>query len=78
MRCASGTYKLEKRDFSTERDKKERLQYRKMGRLERDHPHFWTDDVAFYLDGVCFVHKSNPIPKVLKIAGEKGFTLWLQ
>ena len=23
-------------------------------------PHFWTNETAFYLDGVSFVHKYNP------------------
>ena len=27
---------------------------------------YWTSDVAFYLDGVSFVYKSNPMGDVLK------------
>ena len=48
-----------KKDLLKESD---RLQYaRKMARYERDFPGFWTDEVAFYLDGVSFVYKTNPM-----------------
>ena len=51
-----------KKGLLKESDKKERLQYaRKMERFERDHPRFWNDEVAFYLDGVSFVYKNNPM-----------------
>lgn len=51
-----------KKGLLKESDKKGRLQYaRKMERYEKSHPNFWTDEIAFYLDGVSFVHKTNPM-----------------
>lgn len=51
-----------KKGLLKESDKKDRLQYaRKMARYERDFPGFWTDEVAFYLDGVSFIYKTNPM-----------------
>ena len=51
-----------KKGLLKESDKKERLHYaRKMERWERDNPRFWTREVAFYLDGVSFVYKTNPM-----------------
>ena len=51
-----------KKGLLKESDKKERLQCsRKMERFERDNPRFWNDEVAFYLDGVSFVYKNNPM-----------------
>ena len=32
-----------------------------MQRWERDNPRFRTKEVAFYLDGVSFVYKTNPM-----------------
>ena len=52
-----------KKGLLKESDTKDWLQYsRKMARYERDfRAGFWTDEVAFYLDGVSFVYKTNPI-----------------
>ena len=51
-----------KKGLLKESDKKERLHYaRKMERWERDNPRFWTKEVAFYLDGVSLVYKTNPM-----------------
>jgi len=34
-----------------------------MKRKVKESPEFWTKDVAFYLDGVSFVYKTNPLSK---------------
>ena len=39
-------------------DAKLRLQYAK--RMKNKGPRFWTNDIAFYFDGVGFLHKTNP------------------
>jgi transposase len=48
----------------TDRDYKKRLGYaRKMQKMKSD---FWIKDVAFYLDGVSFIYKRNPLGEALK------------
>jgi transposase len=51
-----------KKGLLTDKDRKRRLKFaRKTKRLcLRENAHFWRDEVAFYLDGVSFVHKYNP------------------
>ena len=45
-----------------ESDRKVRVQYaRKMDREEKNNPGFWREEVCFYLDGVSFVYKTNPM-----------------
>ena len=49
-----------KKGLLTEK-KKLRLQFaRKMERYEKENAHFWANKIAFYLDGVSFIHKCNP------------------
>ena len=51
-----------KKGLLNERNKKSSLQFaRRMERYERSHPGYWANEVAFYLDGVSFVYKSNPM-----------------
>ena len=51
-----------KKGLLNESNKKSRLRFaRKMERYERSNPSFWANEVAFYLDGVSFVFKSNPM-----------------
>lgn len=51
----------EKRLLS-EKDKRIRLKHaHSMKRVLRSHPDFYTNHVAFYLDGVSFIHKFNPM-----------------
>lgn len=51
-----------KKGLLKERNKKLRLQYaRKMIRYGKTNPNFWANEVAFYLDGVSFVYKTNPM-----------------
>ena len=46
----------------SEKDRRIRLQYaRKMKRELSRNPDFFKHDIAFYLDGVSFVHKHNPL-----------------
>ena len=46
----------------SEKDRRIRLQYaRKMRRELSGNAHFFKHDIAFYLDGVSFVHKQNPV-----------------
>ena len=45
-----------------EKDRRIRLQYaRKMKRELSRNPDFFKHDITFYLDGVSFVHKHNPL-----------------
>ena len=51
-----------KKGLLSERDKQVRLKYARAMRAElKKHPNFYTSHVAFYLDGVSFVHKYNPM-----------------
>ena len=46
----------------SEKDRRKRLQYaRKMKHELSRNPDFFKHDIAFYLDGVSFVHKHNPL-----------------
>ena len=50
-----------KKGLLTENNKKLRLQFaRKMECYEKENAHFWANKIAFYLDGVSFIHKCNP------------------
>ena len=50
-----------KKGLLSENDRKVRLQFaRKMKRKVKQNPDFWTNEVAFFLDGVSFIHKYNP------------------
>ena len=50
-----------KKGLLSENDRKQRLRFaRKMTRKVRENPDFWTNEVAFFLDTVSFVHKYNP------------------
>ena len=52
----------QKKGLLKECNKKLRLQYaRKMIRYGNTNPNFWANEVAFYLDGVSFVYKTNPM-----------------
>jgi hypothetical protein len=51
-----------KKGLVTERDKILRMKYsRQMKRCMNQNKSFWKDEVAFYLDGVSFVFKHNPL-----------------
>ena len=47
-----------KKGLLTEKDKKERVGFAKR---MKDDTSFWTDKISFYLDGVSFAHKRNPL-----------------
>ena len=50
-----------KKGLLNDKDKRLRLSYaREMTRVLRDHPDYYTNHVAFYLDAVSFVHKNDP------------------
>ena len=50
-----------KKGLLSENDRKVRLRFaRKMKRKVKQNPDFWTNEVAFFLDGVSFIHKYNP------------------
>lgn len=54
-----GFFQARKKGLLTEKDRRQRLKY---AQDMRDYaPSFWTDEVSFYLDGVSFVHKYNPL-----------------
>lgn len=51
-----------KKGLLTEKDKKLRLQYAKtMKAVLKQWPEYYTKHISFYLDGVSFVHKYNPM-----------------
>ena len=35
-------------------------------KVPKDSPKFYTHDISFYLDGVSFVHKYNPLKTALQ------------
>ena len=47
------------------RDAKLRLQYAK--KMQKKDSDFWTNDIAFYFDGVGFVHKTRPKAAALTV-----------
>ena len=50
-----------KKGLLSENDRKLRLPFaREMRPKVRQNPDFWTNEVAFFLDGVSFIHKYNP------------------
>ena len=56
-----------KKGLLNKKDHSKRLQYaRKMKRVSEE---FWTNEVAFHLDGVSFVHKHNPKAKATQPKG---------
>ena len=55
-----------KKGLLMEKDKKSRLAYaRKMKQIQVSNPGYWCNDVAFYQDGVSFIHKTNPMSAAL-------------
>lgn len=56
-----------KKGLLTEKDKKQRLQYAKnMRGVLKMYPDFYCNHIAFYLDGVSFIHKYNPMREATK------------
>ena len=63
-RLGYGFFQSRKKGVLTKKDLKIR---RRFARNMKSKPEdYWTSDVAFYLDGVSFVYKSNPMSDVLK------------
>ena len=57
-----------KRGILLENDLWERLKFAKaMATTSVD---YWTEQVAFYLDGVSFIHKTNPASDAVKPKGK--------
>ena len=57
-----GFLQRRKKGILSERDKKIRRKFgRKIQQAMRTNENFWTNEVAFFLDGVSFVHKYNPM-----------------
>jgi hypothetical protein len=51
-----------KKGLLSENDKVVRVKYaRSMRKCLKRYPNFYTDHIAFYLDGVSFIHKYNPM-----------------
>ena len=55
-----GYRQCRKKGQLTERDCQKRLKYARAVKKMALGDDFWTRDIAFYLDGVSFAHKSNP------------------
>ena len=52
-------YNARQKGILSAEDRQKRVQYCK--NVKTEHPaNIWTDGIAFYLDGVNFVHKTNP------------------
>lgn len=61
-----GYFQARKKGLLSEKDCKLRLKYgREMKRELARNPDFYTKEVAFYLDGVSFVHKRNPVASLV-------------
>jgi len=57
-----GYFVVRRKGIVSGKDRKQRLKYaRKMKRELARNSEFFKDEVAFYLDGVSFVHKQNPL-----------------
>ena len=57
-----GFYQTRKKGLVSERDKILRMKYaRKMKHCMLRNENFWKNEVAFYLDGVSFIFKHNPL-----------------
>ena len=56
-----------KKGLLSESDKKIRTKYaRNAKKILKDFPKFYTHDISFYLDGVSFIHKHNPLKTALQ------------
>jgi glucose/arabinose dehydrogenase len=53
-----------KKGILLEKDLKQRLKFAKS--MIKSNVDYWTKDIAFYLDGVLFIHKTNPASDALK------------
>ena len=54
-------FSARRKGILSDNDKKVRLQFaRNMKQELIRNPDFWKNEISFYLDGVSFVHKSNP------------------
>ena len=72
-----GYFVARRKGLVSEKDRKLRLKYaRKMKRELARNSEFFKDEVAFYLDGVSFVHKQNPLQATIgtksKVWRKKG------
>lgn len=66
-----GYYQTRKKGLLSQNDLKQRVSFaRKM--TKKYPPRFWTHEVAFYLDGVAFVYKTNPAEQ----ARAPGSRIW--
>lgn len=59
-----GYYQSRKKGVLTKKDFKRRRKFARS--MVTKHEDFWTKHVAFYLDGVSFVYKTNPMSDALK------------
>ena len=57
-----GFFQRRKKGLLTEKDRVTRVRFAKAMKTRiLTNGNFWSDEVAFYLDGVSFVHKNNPM-----------------
>ena len=57
-----GFLQRRKKGILSERDRVLRQRFcRKVKKFVAQNAHFWTNEVSFYIDGVSFVHKFNPL-----------------
>ena len=80
MKCASyrtflryirtlgyGYYNSRRKGVLTAKDLKKRKKFAREALKKEDD--YWTKEIAFYLDGVSFVYKGNPLSDVIKPKG---------
>jgi len=58
-----------KKGLLNEKDHQCRLAFARKMIKENDHTEFWTDNVAFYFDGVSFTYKKNPKAQAIAPTG---------
>ena len=62
-----------KKELLSEKDKRNRIIYaRRMKKVLHEHQDFYANHIAFYLDGVSFVHKHNPFD----VAVQPNMRVW--
>jgi hypothetical protein len=68
LNCAGYQHlQARKKGLLSESDKKIRTKYAcSAEKLLKDFPKFYTHDILFYLDGISFVHKYNPLKTALQ------------
>lgn len=60
--------KARRKGILSAEDTRKRLRYAKV--MKGKHPNFWKEDIAFYFDGVGFIHKTRPKENAMACRGQ--------